>query len=337
MDKIDQFEQRLVDKNNKPEVIQVIMNTLHDYKKFLDIKQKSIKEGSTKDFYEFSEKLIDQGKNSFLAFQGLLSFGNFANIPLLSKLGMEVIDGSEVMENFSNRLIEEFGEVLRNEIFIDTNLPELGILPQKKTEYTKILINRLVEKLDVEMCTKFLSKGLRDRYEEFRKPHRKKFVELENIDKFLEWRFNSFIKELEKHRDEGKIFFTQEINDEAVDYVKNNPNRLEGGIRKGNIIYETKVPNEIINYLHTEDDQLKAYYYCHCPWAKESIKDGTSHEIPTVFCNCSGGYYKAYWEIVLEQPVQVELLKSVLKGDSYCQFALTIPSQFIKSQDKVKI
>ena len=186
---------------------QQIIDSISNYKKFLSNKHKTLHEGSTEDFYTFSKQLINQNTNSYLVFQSLLSFANFANIPLISKLAMEVLDGNEVIGNLSDRLIKEFDENFRNEIFKDVSYPELGITPQEKPYFTKILINRLVDKLDVETAENFLSKGLRDRYEEFRKQDREKYLELGNIDEFLKWRFESFIKELEEHRDKGTILF----------------------------------------------------------------------------------------------------------------------------------
>lgn len=330
MDEILKFKEFLVSKNLSSERINLFIEKIINYHDFLNTRNKTIEEGTKNDFYDYSRKLIEEKKNEPSTFQVLASYANFTKNLLLNQLTLDALDGCEVIENFSHRLKKEFGEDFRNNIFHDVPLPELGITPKEKPYFTKLLINRFIEKVDIETSEAFLSKGLRDRYEEFRKKDRDKFLELGDIDEFLRWRFTSFVKELEQHRDNGTLYFTQKIDDEAYTYIKENKLRFEAGIRKGNIIYETKVPNQIINYLHATEKTLKAYYYCHCPWLKESIKDGTSHEIPEVFCNCSGGYYKDYWEIVLNKPVEVKLLKSVHKGDDFCQFALKIPNEFVK-------
>ena len=114
--------------------------------------------------------------------------------------------------------------------------------------------------------------------------------------------------------------------------VKEDP-RIEGGVRESNILHITKIPHEAIEFLKTTDNKMKAYYYCHCPWVKEAIKDDTVDQIPKVFCNCSGGYYKNYWEIVLDQPIEVKTVKTVIKGDSVCQFDVYLPEEFIKDLD----
>ena len=108
----------------------------------------------------------------------------------------------------------------------------------------------------------------------------------------------------------------------------------EAGIRDGNQVIMTKIPYMTKQYLKAIDEQEKRYYYCHCPWVRESLLNENPTTIDPVFCNCSGGYYKNFWEAVLDQPVKVELLESVLKGDSVCKFALHLPSDIVEATTK---
>jgi hypothetical protein len=86
-------------------------------------------------------------------------------------------------------------------------------------------------------------------------------------------------------------------------------------------------------YLVEKDEQKKRYYYCHCPWVKEAFKE-SDRPISPVFCNCSAGFYRAYWEIVFDEPVQVDVLESLLMGDSICKFAVHIPeSVFARAEN----
>ena len=332
MDMLSEFRQFLLKYDNPPERVDRAIDLMTEFINFLERKSKDINEATSEDFYEFSSFLIQDKKNKESAYETFISYGHFSKNKNLIKWGREVFDGREVMKNFSKRLIEEYGEEFRNEIFEGTDIPPLGLEPKEKPEYTKILINRFVEKEEENSCIEFLAKGLRDPYTEWRKPDRERFIKSKNIDEFLEQKRERFIAGLEKHRDVGTLYFTQEINDEVVEYAKNTPT-LEAGIRKGNTLVVTKIPYETINYLNTDDEKMKAYYYCHCPWARETIKDGTSDEIPTVFCNCSGGYYKNYWEIVLDQPVKVDTVKTVLEGDSVCEFIVYLPEEVVKDLD----
>jgi hypothetical protein len=128
---------------------------------------------------------------------------------------------------------------------------------------------------------------------------------------------------LEKHRDEGTPFFNQEITDAVIDFVKSRPDILTG-VRKGNKIYHTKIPYMTKEYLAETDEMMKRYYCCHCQWARESIKAGDIEISPT-FCYCSAGFTKQPWEVALDQPLEVEIVKSVLKGDLECSFLVHLP------------
>ncbi len=332
MEELSKFKQNLLDEDNPVAKVDEVIAVLTEYHNFLQRKDKNFEEATSDDFYEFSNFLIQDKKNKESAYEAFILFGHFSKNHNLIKWGREVFDGSEVMENFSKRLIEEYGEEYRNEIFEGLDVPPLGLDPKEKPDYTKVLINRFVEKEEKNTCLEFLAKGLRDPYIEWRKPDRKRFLKAKNIDEFLAKKRERFIAGLEKNRDEGTLFFTQEINDDVIEYAKNNPT-IEGGVREGNILTVSKIPHETINFLKEKDKKMKAYYYCHCPWVKESIKDGTAEEIPAVFCNCSGGYYKNYWEIVLDQPIKVDTVKTVLEGDPICEFKVHLPDEVVKDLD----
>jgi hypothetical protein len=47
-------------------------------------------------------------------------------------------------------------------------------------------------------------------------------------------------------------------------------------------------------------------------------------------CNCSAGYEKLPWDVILGEPVKVEVLESVLAGNNRCLFAITIPKHKMK-------
>lgn len=330
MELIEKFRKRLMDKDNPPEIVEEAISILTEFYEFLQTKDKSFEDTTSEDFYEFSSMLIKEKKNTSLAYEIFIVFGNFVENKTLVMLGREVFDGTEVIGNLSTRLTEEYSKEFRDKIFGDMEVPPLGIDPKSKPEYTKKLIPKYVEEVGEEESEKFLAKGLRDSYYEWRKPDREKFMNAKNIDEFLKDKRKRQIENLEKHRDEGTLYFTQEINDEVVEYVKNDP-YIETGVRKGNILTARKIPHETLKFLNETDKKMKAYYYCHCPWVKETIKDGTVDQIPDVWCNCSGGYYRSYWEIVLDQPVEVKTVKTVIKGDPVCEFEIVLPEEVVKN------
>jgi hypothetical protein len=97
------------------------------------------------------------------------------------------------------------------------------------------------------------------------------------------------------------------------------------GIRQGDAIIATKIPKSgyLVDYMNEPDPQKRRQLYCHCPRVRDVLK--TDQTISATYCYCGAGYYKDIWEQILEQPVEVELLESVLKGDEVCKVAIYLP------------
>jgi hypothetical protein len=107
--------------------------------------------------------------------------------------------------------------------------------------------------------------------------------------------------------------------------VKRHP-EIHKGVRQGSIVYEAKIPYMTVDYLAESDKQRKRYHYCHCPWVRESLKAGDVSVSPT-FCQCSAGFHKKSWEVIFEQPLQAEVVETVLKGDPWCKIAIHLPEE----------
>ena len=72
--------------------------------------------------------------------------------------------------------------------------------------------------------------------------------------------------------------------------------------------------------MKEEDPDKQREYYCHCPRIREMLRTGET--LSAAYCYCGAGFYKKIWEEILQQPVKVEVLESLLKGDSVCKFAI---------------
>ena len=60
------------------------------------------------------------------------------------------------------------------------------------------------------------------------------------------------------------------------------------------------------------------YHECGCPLvAAGKIKD-------PFFCHCTKGYTKERFESLFNRPVRVDLIKSILRGDTICKQAITL-------------
>ncbi len=97
------------------------------------------------------------------------------------------------------------------------------------------------------------------------------------------------------------------------------------GILEGNRILATKIPKSghLEAYLEETDPQRRRQYYCHCPRVREALQTGES--LPVIYCYCGAGFYKGIWEEILQAPVEVQVLKSVLVGDDVCSIAIHLP------------
>ena len=271
----------------------------------------------------FCKALIQEQQNTYDNLLTLARYGRFTRNDEIYVAALELLDGAEAQPNLYQRVAEIFGEAIRDEVFDGIGIAPLGTPSIEKPFYMFPVIDRLVQKVSLPELEKLLSDCLRDLPDIYYKNERRKYKNSRNIDHYLQKRHRSFVREIRKCQQEGRLFFSQEITDEVVEFVKNNQ-EIESGVREGNIVYVTKIPYNAKLYLAECDPTLKRYYACHCPWAREAIKNGGLHLNP-VFCNCSGGFTKKPLEIVLGQKLQVELLESVLQGDLRCRFAIHLP------------
>jgi len=97
------------------------------------------------------------------------------------------------------------------------------------------------------------------------------------------------------------------------------------GIREGKQIIATKIPKSgyLEEYFETEDPLEKRKLYCHCPRVRENV--GEEPQLPDTYCYCGAGFYQGIWETVLREPVQVEVLESVMEGGDVCKIAIHLP------------
>jgi len=99
------------------------------------------------------------------------------------------------------------------------------------------------------------------------------------------------------------------------------------GVREGNTIMAIKIPKSgyLVEYMNETDPEKKRQYYCHCPRIREVLK--SSETISPTYCYCGAGFYKGIWEEILQQPVRVEVLESVLDGGEVCKIAIHLPQE----------
>ncbi|MFW9832371.1 MAG: GyrI-like domain-containing protein [Candidatus Thorarchaeota archaeon] len=90
--------------------------------------------------------------------------------------------------------------------------------------------------------------------------------------------------------------------------------------REGSIIYSEKSPANPAAFKAAKTDAEKRRAYCFCPLIRDCLD-----ETPEAFCNCSAGWPKQLWEGILDQPLKIEIVQSLTKGDDRCEFAIHLP------------
>jgi len=118
---------------------------------------------------------------------------------------------------------------------------------------------------------------------------------------------------------------TLELEDDLVEEILGRGWGL-AGVRQGNTIIATKIPKSgyLVEYMRETDPQKKRQIYCHCPRIRDVLK--SSETLSPTYCYCGAGFYKGLWEEILQEPVEVEMLESVLKGDDVCKVAIRLPT-----------
>jgi len=129
------------------------------------------------------------------------------------------------------------------------------------------------------------------------------------VHQMLQEQFESFLKD------------SLQLSDELIEEVVGR-GWGAAGVKRDNTIIATKIPKSgyLVEYMKETDPEKKRQYYCHCPRVRDVLK--ISESISATYCYCGAGFYKGIWEEILQAPVEVEVLESVLKGDEVCTIAI---------------
>jgi effector-binding domain-containing protein len=109
--------------------------------------------------------------------------------------------------------------------------------------------------------------------------------------------------------------------DAVIAFMDADPGWQEGSQREGRIIYAAKKPRDPQAYAKAQSEVERKQAYCFCPIVRSHLDQG----MPASFCYCGAGWYRRQWEGAIGAPVTIEVVKSLLKGDDVCQFAIYLP------------
>lgn len=315
----DLFAQRYQKLNESDESIKMCINTILQFERYT---KKEVEETTIEDIKEYSNYLIDHNLNIYNNYIHLARYYYYINYKNHYIHMTKYFNSHGVLENIINRISLYETKDKKDIVIKDMKLPAFGTdstdLPQDTAHFMEVLTKHL----DKKTCDKILAGNNHSIPKQSFEKEKKHYMDSASFEDYLQERHKRKVQELQDHLDQNKVWFEQVITQEAIDHVKGNQEILSGVI-KDEKLYVTKIPYDIRNFLETTDDTLKKYYACHCTFVRENIKNNTS-DIPKEWCNCSGGFAKFPFEVILDQPLNVTLLNTPLDGDNFCRFEIDL-------------
>jgi predicted hydrocarbon binding protein len=138
--------------------------------------------------------------------------------------------------------------------------------------------------------------------------------DLDLAHQMLQQQFESFLRD------------TLQLQEALIDQILSR-GWGSAGLKEGSTVIATKIPKSgyLLEYMQEENPQKRRQIYCHCPRVRDAVKMG--EQLPRTYCYCGAGFYKGIWEEILQQPVRVEVLESVLQGGDACTIAIHLPGE----------
>lgn len=273
----------------------------------------------------YLEVLIEKNQDDLDRLIALARYGRHHHqIPLFTVM-LSLLDGGEVMGNFQKALNVALGEETTQRIFEGIDLPTWGTDNRKKAIAMGTVMNRLETMVEKRHWEPILLQCLRDLPDAMYSKQVQLYEQCADIEEYLDKREEQFLDEMRRLNESGQLYFGQPITNSALLFLENN-DRISRGVIKNNKLHIIKIPYMTDAWLHADSEEEKRYFYCHCPWARESIRSNSG--IPIVssqFCACSAGFIKKPFELIYKQPLHIDILQTILHGDDVCEFAISLP------------
>ena len=114
---------------------------------------------------------------------------------------------------------------------------------------------------------------------------------------------------------------------DVITLLKSKLNWIVEPVVKDNYIQISKVARNREGFDNAKNHDEKRAHYCFCRLVSEAAN---LPEIDPIFCFRAAGWAAQLWEEILQKPVlNCEFVKSVLKGDDYCDFKLFFEEKLV--------
>ncbi len=322
---IENYREYLLEQNVSGDAIEQQLTLISDLIHFLEVEESSVT--TIKEAVErFAQRLIAEGRNTLVNLSILYKYAAWGGHRALYVALLELIDCHNAMAVLADTVTERHGQAVHDRVFCE-ELPPLGASETERCAHTRTIMGRMAQQITPEAIRDAwfqVQHGIpADTWRESDLADREKYRQCESIDAFLSLKRQERDTLLTRLRDEGKLWYTLEINDEVLAFIRSNP-EMEGGRREGDKIYITKVPYNAVRYLHETDPKMKRYYACHCLLVREAIL--RDQPVSPSICTCSLGHASHYLA-GLGLELKGEVLESVVKGDARCRFVFYLPAE----------
>lgn len=156
---------------------------------------------------------------------------------------MEEVNYEELgfgFRTFRKEICAELGETFWNELVKDIELPDMDFECRCQCHNMYLFMKRLEEMTDKETLKKIFCKVRHGLHPSQGAETHERFVEIGDLDEYL-GDGEEAVKEFAKLNREKKDFYGQEITDEVLEFIKQNPKMLTA-VRRGNKLYTMAFP-----------------------------------------------------------------------------------------------
>jgi len=273
----------------------------------------------------FAGKLLAEGRDDEEAVLNLARYARFARSDAAYVTFLALLDGGEVIGNLRRLIKERAGADAESRVFDGLSMPTWGTGSREKAKLMRTVMERAEAIMPPDTIKDILSGCLHDLSDEYFLPLREKLRQAESFGAFVRLRRAGFMAEMEEHHRSGTLFYNQKITAPVLEYLREHEEVSVGRYTDG-VLRVTKIPYMADEWLKETDPVRKRYFYCHCPWARDSILGDP--ELPPVsagFCRCSMGFSKKPYEVALGCKLEGEIVQTVLDGGEVCEFLIHIP------------
>lgn len=233
-----------------------------------------------------------------------------------------------VLPAMADRLAELEGAAVRDRVMAGFEIPPTGAPPEVYPPATAAFVRALEAELGAEKARRVLCWNVHGIPAAAFAAEREAFLASDSLEDWLAAFHGRKVRELERHAEDGTLWFEQRITPAVVDFVRGNQEILSA-VSDGRHLWATKIPYDPDRFLASKDPLEKRRLACHCPLAASTITR-TGAGVPAAWCACSAGYEKFLFDTVFGEETEAVVTESVLAGDPRCRFRIRIPDSVIE-------